>query len=895
MPYEHHHAMLNSIHQIIPHLRKHCILTKESEIHLRTHLKNASSKQDLIQIVSQYGIYSFEECLRLFDIVVDDSPLLEVLLKYFHPLGVKITNTTTASKSVEVQNVPHKSFFMKCFGISVVISKNTVITGYIDNHFFSLEKYPFLNTCNNLVKKMFILKDYLLLSDPKQVDILYDTYTSQLEQIKTRSLGSIVKEFSSHDLFNKRTMLLKCLMDDATTTYAYFLFDLLSTDTGPVETIQNMLYESFPFEVQNEFIIAASLSETAAAASIDENKISLDKQIMMMKVPNYVKEKAFSKLKEIKNKSEESSSKCRQYIEGLLKIPFGIYRREPMLYICGKIQKHFKEGNWTLSEIWNYTELVLNTTNLRDVFCKLQEAGFIPRHSKYTKKLVYEHQATFLNLRKEIETIPQFMDSMTTTFNRAIYGHKEAKQVLKQIVAQMIHGNISQGYALGFEGPPGVGKTSLAKHGLSECLLDENGKKRPFYMIGLGGDVNGSSIQGHHYTYLGSIWGSIVQILMDAQCLNPIILFDEVDKVSKTENGKEIIGVLTHVLDATQNEFFQDKYFSGINIDLSKIIFILSYNDASQIDKILLDRVKRIPFKSLLADEKVLICKNYFLPEIMTNHKMQGKIVVSDETLRHIIDMYTYECGCRKLKELLTHIIAHINLDSLENLHKYQFPFELTIDDIDNIYLKTNFRVRQAEVKSGREHVGIINCLYANDYGQGGILKTVAKIIPSSSFLELKLTGLLDGMMKESFEVAKTVAWSLLDETTRTELRNKYNGEQKFGIHIHCGDGSISKSGTSAGVAITVLLYSIFKNLPIKTSFAITGEVTLDGAVNEIGALEYKFLGGIKAGVQQFLFPKENMKNYLDFLNNYKPAEKEKSILFHPVSSIDEVIDIIFK
>ena len=141
------------------------------------------------------------------------------------------------------------------------------------------------------------------------------------------------------------------------------------------------------------------------------------------------------------------------------------------------------------------------------------------------------------------------------------------------------------GYCFGFEGPPGVGKTTMAKKGLAHCLKDENGEPRPFAFIALGGSSNGSTLSGHNYTYVGSTWGKIVDILMEKKCMNPIIFIDELDKVSRTEHGKEIIGILTHLVDTTQNMSFQDKYFNGIDLDMSKVLFIFSYNDVSLIDK----------------------------------------------------------------------------------------------------------------------------------------------------------------------------------------------------------------------------------------------------------------------------------------------------------------------
>ena len=190
------------------------------------------------------------------------------------------------------------------------------------------------------------------------------------------------------------------------------------------------------------------------------------------------------------------------------------------------------------------------------------------------------------------------MTAITKVLDKSVYGHTKAKRQIERVIGQWITGEQS-GYCFGFEGPPGVGKTSLARKGLSNCLKDKDGTTRPFSFIALGGSSNGSTLSGHNYTYVGSTWGRIVDILMEQKCMNPIIFIDELDKVSRTENGKEIIGILTHLIDPTQNEGFQDKYFNGIDIDMSKALFIFSYNDVSSIDRILLDRIHRIKFDHL--------------------------------------------------------------------------------------------------------------------------------------------------------------------------------------------------------------------------------------------------------------------------------------------------------
>jgi ATP-dependent Lon protease len=215
------------------------------------------------------------------------------------------------------------------------------------------------------------------------------------------------------------------------------------------------------------------------------------------------------------------------------------------------------------------------------------------------------------------------------------------KKQIELIIGQWINGE-QDGYCFGFEGPPGVGKTSLAKNGLANCLKDSNGQSRPFAMIQMGGDSNGSTLHGHNYTYVGSTWGSIVQILMDKKCMNPIIFIDEVDKISKTEHGREIVGILTHLLDSTQNDCFQDKYFAGVDFDLSKALFILSYNDVFSIDKVLLDRIHRIKFDPLSLEDKIIIVKKHLLPDIYEKMGLENVIEINDKEIKFIIEKLFY-------------------------------------------------------------------------------------------------------------------------------------------------------------------------------------------------------------------------------------------------------------
>jgi ATP-dependent Lon protease len=382
---------------------------------------------------------------------------------------------------------------------------------------------------------------------------------------------------------------------------------------------------------------------------------------------------------------------------------------------------------------------------------------------------------------------------------------------------------------------------------------------------------------------------------MDKKCMNPIIFIDEVDKISKTENGREIVGILTHLLDSTQNDCFQDKYFSGIDIDLSKALFILSYNDVDAIDRVLLDRIHRIKFSNLSLEEKLVILQRHILPEILKKMGLETVIQFEETVLKFIIEEYTAEPGVRKLKELIFDIVGEINLDILKNPDKmYSFPIHISIEDITGKYFKDKPEIRIKQIPQTNQ-IGIANGMYANALGQGGVIPVQAKFFPSGKFLDIKITGLVGDVMNESCNVALSLAWNLTPLEQQERIKEKYNGLQKYGIHANFPEGSIHKNGPSAGSCITTVLYSLLNEKKIKRNVAMTGEISLDGCITAIGGLDYNILGSIKSGVTEFIYPEENSKDITTFTNKYKDAELLKNIVFHPVDNIHEVFEIIFE
>lgn len=380
---------------------------------------------------------------------------------------------------------------------------------------------------------------------------------------------------------------------------------------------------------------------------------------------------------------------------------------------------------------------------------------------------------------------------------------------------------------------------------------------------------------------------------METKCMNPIIFIDELDKISKSEHGKELIGILTHLVDGTQNESFQDKYFSGIDLDLSKALFIFSYNDAHLVDRILLDRIHRIKFNSLSVKDKLVIVNKYLLPEIYGKINLTNTMRFPDEVIIFIIETYTYEAGVRKLKEILTEIIREINLEILTKKRSLiEIPIIITIDDVKNNYLKERHEIIPKKIHPKPE-IGIINGLWANSLGKGGIIQIEVLWDIAQQPLSFKLTGMQGDVMKESMQVAKTLAWKLSSKK-HTSLLKKFEKSKMQGLHIHCPEGATPKDGPSAGTAITTAIYSLLNNKKIKNNLAITGEMNLQGCVTAIGGLDLKILGGIRAGITEFIFPKDNIKDFDMLMEKYTDKSMFEGIKFHPVEHISEVLKMVF-
>ena len=286
-----------------------------------------------------------------------------------------------------------------------------------------------------------------------------------------------------------------------------------------------------------------------------------------------------------------------------------------------------------------------------------------------------------LNIKKEdgFEKCSDFMCAAKEQLDSVVYGLADAKMQVLQLIGQWVTNPNAVGTAIAIKGPMGSGKTTLIKNGISKIL------GREFAFIALGGATDSSFLEGHSITYEGSTWGKIVDILIQCRTMNPVIYFDELDKISDTPRGEEITGILTHLTDVTQNNQFHDKFFSEIDFDLSKCLFIFSYNDESKVNPILKDRMYRISTKGYNKSDKCTIANNYLLPRIREQlHFKDGEIIISNDVLNYIIDNYTEkEEGVRNLKRCLEIIHTKINLFTLlkpeTKLYEDNVPLQITL------------------------------------------------------------------------------------------------------------------------------------------------------------------------------------------------------------------------
>jgi len=475
------------------------------------------------------------------------------------------------------------------------------------------------------------------------------------------------------------------------------------------------------------------------------------------------------------------------------------------------------------------------------------------------------------------------------------YGHKKIKEQLILQVAKWISNPKSNGCAISLNGPPGVGKTLIAKT-LSEAL------DIPFVQITLGGQNDGELLHGHGYTYSGAQPGLIIKKILEAGSTRCILYLDELDKsCAKHGSTNEISSILIHLTDPNMNSSFQDRFFQGIDFPLDRLIIMTSYNDRSKVDPILLDRFIELDVKPYNIQDKISIVKNYVLNELKTVIGFPYKLEMEDSIIKQLINDYTIEAGVRDIKRKIELILLKLNKLRLTNdldrfLNSSDDTIILNSQLVDELIESTSKIVKK---KIGlKPLVGVVNGLYATNVGTGGIttIQIEANYSVDSNFL-LKLTGSQGDVMKESVQCAFTCAVRYICTNTEYNTIELINSHIKKnfpnGFHIHTPAGATPKDGPSAGCAFAIAFVSLILGKPFNNKVAMTGEIDLNSNVTKIGGLEYKLVGAKQAGVDTVLIPNENSVDLDEIIKDY-PDMFDENFKYVLITNLNDAVKNCF-
>ncbi len=445
------------------------------------------------------------------------------------------------------------------------------------------------------------------------------------------------------------------------------------------------------------------------------------------------------------------------------------------------------------------------------------------------------------------------------------------------------------GAILCFSGPPGVGKTSLA-NSIASAL------KRPLVRIALGGLEDVNELRGHRRTYVGAMPGRITQGLIDAKKMNPVIVLDEIDKVSMSHRGDPTAALL-EILDPEQNSEFRD-YYLNFDLDLSNVIFIATANDVSRIPSPLRDRMEFISVSSYTPQEKFEIAKRYLIPQELKKHGLKkSEVNITKPALKELIHSFTREAGVRNLRRKLATMSRKAAKELLEDSSKNKIT--IGIKNLKDYFDKTVFEIEKA---SKTPVIGVVNGLAWTAVG-GDVLKLESIRIKGKG--NLQLTGSLGDVMKESARIAFSVVKTLIDtkkldinednipktvkeieENLQLDASEVY---KRYDLHIHVPDGATPKDGPSAGIAMVSVIASILSSKKVHPDIAMTGEVSLTGNVLPIGGLREKLIAAHKAGMTKALIPAKNYERDLEDI----PKEVKEALEIISVNRIEEVLELV--
>ena len=570
----------------------------------------------------------------------------------------------------------------------------------------------------------------------------------------------------------------------------------------------------------------------------------LDKEIKVVKLESSIKRKTNAKI-------DESQ---KEY-----------YLREQLKIIQGEL------GNDSQSESEELYDQIISKH-----FPKNVEEKLIKELGKFNKAPFGSPESavlrTYLETCLEIPFEKYSNDETSVANARKIlekdhYGLEKVKERILEFIAVKEMNPEIKNQIICLVGPPGVGKTSL-------CASIAKSLKRKYVRVSLGGIRDEAEIRGHRKTYVGAMPGRIINALCECKTANPLMVLDEIDKMTSDSRGDPASAML-EVLDSEQNKSFRD-HFVEMSIDLSRCMFIATANSLESIPAPLIDRMEIIELSSYTKNEKLEIAKRHLYPKQLKLHGLTKRMLkISDDAIIKIIDSYTGESGVRNLERIIASLCRKCAKEIIEKEIK---SVSVTAKNLSN-YLGTE--KYEAEKIDDENQVGVVNGMAYTSIG-GDLLKIEVSVMKGNG--KLQLTGKLGEVMKESCEIAV----SFIRENAE-KLGVNPDFYSTSDIHIHVPEGAVPKDGPSAGITITTALVSVLANRPVRRDVAMTGEITLRGKVLPIGGLKEKTLAAYSGGVTTIIIPKKNEKDLEDIDKTVRDNVK-----FVPCSSIFEVLDVAF-
>ncbi|AVL93679.1 lon protease-like protein [Megavirus vitis] len=877
------------------------------------------TRQELILLAKDNGYYNMSSFIDMYFntksikfVNYQDNELFELYDKVFVPLNILVkkiknkNNKIITDSSISITKIPGKCDGQIENTCKIIVpvndaSCNIIFEGYISSDVLNAyirtsqiySKYLF-NIRNNakiFVKKIYpeiddyyleryiklINSNYFFVHDSQQLcEKIHQDYVTYCD-ISTKNFGIIMKEFVHSDILTMFNYInLLLIGDEQCINNAGLLFNLLKDKKIGSETLSDIIFHNLSFY----------------------------SQIKLKKVTNSIK----TELARIRTLTPENVS-----IEKKL---------ATMINMPDNVKSYILEKN-------NEIKTGENNYKLQMAINGLMQFPWKPK----------DPNSHYMQIKNSMTKSRNYLQNVAKKLNETVYGHENSKKVLIELVGKWIQNPESTGQVIGLVGPPGVGKTLLAK-GISSAL------GIPLSIVGLGGMSDSADLIGHSFTYAGAQYGMIVRQMIKAGNWRCVMFFDEVDKVSKRNDTNEIYNTLIHITDPNMNQNFQDRFYSSsIDFDLSGVLVVFSYNNSEKLDPILLDRIKEIKISAYSVKEKISIAQNYILKELCENIGFdREKIQINDNIIQYIIEKYTMEAGVRELKRQLEQILLKINIDRFymrgpfrkllkvkylqENLEEQEIISEKSPDHTDISYFIDHKKNKMEDLVDGKvldkifnlkidekividkelvhkyldkptlsiekihktDMIGVINGLYATSVGMGGIVpiqiyKNFIGNKNNGTDIQLKMTGNQKQVMKESVICALTTAVNLLNK----KLKNNIITEFPYGFHVHAPDGGTPKDGPSAGCAFTTAFVSLLLGKKINHNVAMTGEIELTGKISKIGGLDAKLAGAKKAGVKCVYICGENREDY----DSIKKKSPELFSDDFKVIIVDHIIDIV--